>query len=58
MTKDPVCGMQIDKKTAKEKSHYKGKIYSFCSSQCKASFEKNPVKYAKDDASLGNHHHN
>jgi len=44
--KDPVCGMKIKASEAKFKSEYKGKTYYFCSSDCKAKFEKEPEKYA------------
>jgi Cu+-exporting ATPase len=46
MAKDPVCGMNVDEKTAKLKSAYMGKTYYFCSQACKSSFDKNPTKYA------------
>ncbi len=45
--KDPVCGMEVDPADSKESSVYKGKTYRFCSSHCKADFDKNPAKYAK-----------
>lgn len=52
MAKDPVCGMEIDEKTAAGKSEYKGKTYYFCSTGCKKSFDKEPEKYVgKQDAS-------
>jgi len=47
MAKDPVCGMNVDEKTAKIKSEYKGKTYYFCASGCKSTFDKNPSKYVK-----------
>jgi len=47
MAKDPICGMNVDEKTAKFKSDYKGKTYYFCSKMCKTTFDKNPAKYAK-----------
>ena len=47
MTKDPVCNMDVDEKTAKFKSDFKGKTYYFCSAGDKANFEKNPAKYIK-----------
>ncbi|HLN45985.1 MAG: YHS domain-containing protein [Chloroflexota bacterium] len=47
MMKDPVCGMTVDEKTAKIKSDYMGKTYYFCNASCKATFDKNPSKYAK-----------
>jgi YHS domain-containing protein len=45
MVKDPVCGMEIDPKTAAGKSDYKGKTYYFCSSGCKSDFDKTPEKF-------------
>ncbi len=46
MAKDPVCGMMVDEKKAKIKSEYMGKTYYFCNASCKATFDKNPTKYA------------
>jgi len=46
MAKDPVCGMMVDKKTAKLKSEHMGKTYYFCSQMCKTTFDKDPTKYA------------
>ena len=46
MAKDPVCSMQVDETTAAGKSEYKGKTYYFCNLGCKATFDKNPEKYA------------
>jgi len=45
MEKDPVCGMDVDPKTAVYKSEYRGKLYYFCSSGCKRDFDKDPQKY-------------
>jgi YHS domain-containing protein len=45
MAKDPVCGMNVNEKTAKLKSDYKGKTYYFCAQSCKTTFDKNPAKY-------------
>jgi len=45
MEKDPVCGMDVDPKTAAGKSTYQGKTYYFCSPGCKRDFDKEPEKY-------------
>jgi len=45
MTKDPICGMNVDEKSAKYKSEYRGATYYFCSPSCKEDFDKNPGKY-------------
>jgi YHS domain-containing protein len=44
---DPICKMDVNEKTAKYKTEYKGKTYYFCAPGCKRSFEKDPTKYIK-----------
>ena len=46
MTKDVVCGMQVDEKKAAATSVYKGTTYHFCSAGCKKAFDAAPEKYA------------
>ena len=45
MTIDPVCGMEIDERTAAHKAVYEGETYYFCSQGCLQSFEENPRAY-------------
>jgi len=45
MAKDLVCDMDVDEKTTKWKSTYKGKTYYFCAPGCKSEFDENPEKY-------------
>jgi membrane fusion protein, copper/silver efflux system len=48
--KDPVCGMNLGKETVRYlpyKSSYQGKLYYFCSEECKQEFERIPQHYAK-----------
>ena len=45
--KDPVCGMEVDPKSAAGNATYKGKTYYFCSVEDKEQFEKSPEKYVK-----------
>ena len=47
MVLDVVCKMEIDEKTAKWKSDYKGKTYYFCAPMCKQKFDRNPEKYIR-----------
>jgi len=54
MVKDPICGMNVDEKTAKFKSLYELNVYYFDSEKCKAEFDKNPQKYLQ--ASGAQHH--
>lgn len=37
--------MDVDEKTSKLKSDYKGHTYFFCSPGCKRDFDKEPEKY-------------
>ena len=53
MTKDPVCGMQVDEtKTsagwavpAVTSAVHEGRTYYFCSTACKKAFDEEPGKY-------------
>jgi YHS domain-containing protein len=45
MTKDAVCGMTVDEKTAKFTAVHEGRRFSFCSSHCKMTFDKDPHRY-------------
>lgn len=55
MTKDPVCGMDVDPKTSTEKSEYQGKTYYFCSGGCKKTFDKEPQKFVAKPEAGHNH---
>jgi len=58
MAKDPVCGMDVDPKTAAGKSEYQGQTYYFCSPGCKKAFDKEPARYVGKPAEgrQGEHH--
>ena len=47
MAIDPICKMEVDEKTAKWISEYKGKTYYFCAPGCKKKFDAAPEKYTK-----------
>jgi YHS domain-containing protein len=55
--KDPVCGMDVDVKTAQYKSEYGGKTYYFCAASCKSTFDKEQLgstpTAAKSDGTCG-----
>ncbi len=51
MAKDPVCGMDVDEKTAAATAVYQGTTYYFCAPGCKKAFEKEPEKYVQGTAS-------
>jgi YHS domain-containing protein len=58
MAKDPVCGMDVDEKTAQWTSEYEGQTYYFCAPGCKQAFDKEPEKYTdkRADARPTSHH--
>lgn len=45
MTKDPVCGMNVDSKKAPFKFTYQNQHYFFCSQRCLDKFKQNPNNY-------------
>ncbi|MFQ6000471.1 MAG: methylenetetrahydrofolate reductase [NAD(P)H] [Anaerolineae bacterium] len=50
MVKDPVCGMELDKKKTAGVFNYRGATYYFCSNACHKKFKKNPEEYLKPAA--------
>jgi len=53
MTKDPVCEMNVDEQTAAGSSRYEGTTYYFCSTNCKAEFDKDPERFVRKTDILG-----
>src|SRR5882672_9019069 len=47
MAIDPVCGMQVDERTAAGSSVFEGSNYYFCSPGCKKKFDANPSAYVE-----------
>jgi YHS domain-containing protein len=43
--KDLVCGMPLSAGIY-DTAHYNGKVFGFCSEECKDAFKKEPKKYA------------
>ena len=50
MSKDPVCGMNVDEKKTPVSSQHKGVTYYFCSPGCRDTFTKNPEKFTAEKA--------
>jgi YHS domain-containing protein len=46
MTKDPVCGKEIDEDSATIMENYEGHEHYFCSQACKDEFNRHPDKYS------------
>jgi Cu+-exporting ATPase len=44
---DPICGMEVDPKSAAGKHEYNGQVYYFCSQHCLGKFKENPATYVK-----------
>jgi Cu+-exporting ATPase len=42
---DPVCGMEIDPKSAAGSFEYRDTTYYFCSEGCLRDFEENPESF-------------
>ncbi len=49
MAKDPICGMDVDERTARHTSEYQGKTYYFCAPGCKRTFDQNPQQYVGEE---------
>ena len=49
MAIDPVCGMEVDERTAAATSTYKGKTYYFCAPGCKKEFDENPEEFIAEE---------
>jgi Cu+-exporting ATPase len=43
---DPVCGMQVDPRSAAGHSEYAGETYYFCSVGCQRKFDADPARFA------------
>lgn len=50
MVKDLVCGMEVDETKAVGVSEYNGRKYYFCSTGCKAAFDREPENYVEHTA--------
>jgi YHS domain-containing protein len=53
MAIDPVCGMEVDEGTAKDKSIEQGQTYYFCSKDCKDEFDADPEEYIGGEMATG-----
>lgn len=54
IVKDPVCGMELDEKTAQYKTVVGNNVYYFSSAACQTEFNRNLQKYVKENT-LGHH---
>jgi YHS domain-containing protein len=49
LTRDPVCGMDVEIARAASSTDYESRTYYFCSLNCKRDFEHHPEMYAGRD---------
>lgn len=56
MVKDPVCGMNVDPKSAAGEAVFEGQTYYFCSAGCRKAFEQDPRKFVHSPKPAGMHH--
>lgn len=49
---DPVCGMEVDIKSAQYTFDYEGETYYFCCAGCKLTFSKTPEQYIHNTPSV------
>ncbi|TAK75795.1 MAG: YHS domain-containing protein [Dehalococcoidia bacterium] len=47
MARDPVCGMNVEPKSAAASTEWQGKTYYFCSDSCARQFQQDPGRYIK-----------
>ncbi|MCQ9208412.1 MAG: YHS domain-containing protein [Omnitrophica bacterium] len=52
-TKDPVCGMTVEKDKAAATSEHMGKTFYFCAAACKEKFDAEPMKYMGKEKDSG-----
>jgi YHS domain-containing protein len=50
MSKDPVCGMQVDEKQAQATAQHQGRTFYFCSTECRQQFQQEPDRYGRQTA--------
>ena len=43
--KDPVCGMEVDPKSAAFTATHAGRTFYFCSAACQQKFKSAPIQY-------------
>ena len=53
MAIDPVCGMEVDERTATDKATHQGETYFFCSKEWKGEFDADPEEYTGGEMATG-----
>jgi Cu+-exporting ATPase len=50
LNEDPVCGMTVDRDSARHLAEHGGVVYAFCSVGCRSRFVRDPAAYAPSAA--------
>ena len=50
---DPVCGMEVTPNSAQAVSEHNGRMYYFCSTDCKVAFDREPERYVGQEQHRG-----
>lgn len=50
MERDPVCGTELMPGKEEAEFRYQGKVYRFCSRECRDMFAQHPADYIKAQA--------
>ena len=45
LSRDPVCGTDVDPEGASARSVHRGVVYFFCTRTCREEFEADPTRY-------------
>jgi len=53
VSRDPVCGMEVNPDTAQAWSSHLGRNYFFCSAGCRGEFDADPGKYLQQEDASG-----
>jgi P-type Cu+ transporter len=53
MAIDPVCGMEVDERGARDQSTFEGRTFYFCSVDCREEFDESPEDYVGEDLRTG-----
>jgi YHS domain-containing protein len=52
LTRDPVCGAELEALDTAVLASYDGELYAFCSYHCLNAFSDDPKAYAREGASF------
>ena len=45
---DPICGMELNREEVNEQAEYGGRVYYFCSANCRNQFDVDPLQHTSE----------